>query len=66
MYSQAHGDGCLIKKAVFSEKLWYYIKVYAGGGLQENVCRRQCTGYLKLDKNRLILFCKEDNTCVRK
>lgn len=66
MYSQAHGDGCLIKKAVFSEKLWYYIKVYAGGSLQENVFRRQCAGYLKLDKNRLILFCKEDNTCVRK
>lgn len=66
MYSQAHGDGCLIKKAVFSEKLWYYIKVYAGGSLQGNVCRRQCAGYLKLDKNRLILFCKEDNICVRK
>ena len=35
LYSQAHGDGCLIKKAVFSEKLWYYIKVYAGVSAQD-------------------------------
>ena len=27
--------GCLIKKAVFSEKLWYYIKVYIGINMQE-------------------------------
>lgn len=56
MYLQEYRGGCLIKKAVFSEKLWYYIKVHADESVQE---------YLKLD-NMLIMFCREDNACVRK
>ena len=30
MYHSIRRKGCLIKKAVFSEKLWYYIKVHNG------------------------------------